>query len=100
MGNGEQVILQEYNYGLGEWTVNGDKFVLKDNSTYGNGIDFYVDGVLRVHDLIKLRVSDRTIVLEGERAEKYAAATVPIGQEYILQQALNLFAEIQSRKRL
>jgi hypothetical protein len=89
------------NPGIVEFTdTDGDKVVLKDNSTYGNGIDFYVDGVLRVHDLIKLRVSDRTIVLEGERAEKYAAATVPIGQEYILQQALNLFAEIQSRKGL
>merc|ERR1711988_546388 len=26
--NGEQVILQEYNDGLGEWTVKGDKFPL------------------------------------------------------------------------
>merc|ERR1711939_315701 len=26
--NGEQVILQEYNHGLGEWTVKGDKFPL------------------------------------------------------------------------
>merc|ERR1712070_274949 len=26
--NGEQVILQEYNEGLGEWTVKGNKFPL------------------------------------------------------------------------
>jgi len=57
-----------------------------------------VNGVLRVHDLIRLRVSDRTITLEGEFAHKFAAATVPIGQEHILKQALNLFVEIQSRK--
>jgi len=63
-------------------------------------LDFYVDGILRVHDLTKLRINDRTIVLEGDVGGKYAAATVPIGQECILKQVLNLFAEFQSRKGL
>jgi hypothetical protein len=78
--------------------TDGDKVGLKDNNS--GGIDFYVDGILRVHDLIKLRVSDRTIFLEGYSANKNAATAVPIGQEHILKQALNLFAEIQSRKGL
>lgn len=87
------------NKGTVEFTdTDGDKVILKDNNALG--IDFYVNGVLRVHDLIKFRVSDRTIALEGDSADKFAAATVPIGQEYILQQALKLFAEIQSRKGL
>merc|ERR1712072_136655 len=87
------------NKGIVEFTdTDGDKVVLKDNNTLG--IDFYVNDLLRVDDLIKFRVSDRTIVLEGYSADKFAAATVPIGQEYILKQALNLFAEIQSRKGL
>merc|ERR1712232_496341 len=85
--------------GVVEFTdTDGDKVVLKDNNTLG--IDFYVNDVLVVHDLIKLRVDDHTIILEGTRADKFAAATVPIGQEYILKQALNLFADIQSRKGL
>jgi hypothetical protein len=78
--------------------TDGDKVVLKDSNTLG--IDFYVNGVCRVHDLIKLRVSDHTIILEGDSKEKFAATTVPEGQEYILKQALNLFADIQSRKGL
>merc|ERR1712070_667598 len=76
--------------------TDGDKVVLKDNNTLG--IDFYVNDVVVVHDLIKFQVSDHTIALEGDSADKFAAATVPIGQEYIFKQALNLFAEIQSRK--
>jgi hypothetical protein len=79
---------------VGFTDTDGDKVVLKGNNTLG--IDFYVNGALVVVDLIKLRVSDRTIHLEGYSAEKYAEATVPIGQEHILKQALNLFAEIQS----
>merc|ERR1711972_316780 len=74
--------------------TDGDKVVLKESNTLG--IDFYVNDILRVSDLIKFRVSDHTIVLEGHSADKFAAATVPIGQEYILKQALNLFARIQS----
>jgi hypothetical protein len=150
--NGERVILQEYNDGLGEWTVKGEKFPLSvgmslsaqflevdepaptllTNDTCAQqqcaikgmvefidtdgdkvllkaaplGIDFYVNHTsipwmsMAVHDLIKLRVSDHTIILEGFSADKFAAATVPSGQEYILQQALNLFADIQSQKGL
>merc|ERR1719145_178737 len=61
------------NKGSVEFTdTDGDKVVLKDNSTLG--IDFYVDGVLRVHNLIKFRVSDRTIALEGDSSDKFAAA--------------------------
>merc|ERR1712072_777008 len=87
------------NKGTVEFTdTDGDKVVLKDNDTLG--IDFYTNGVLRVHHLIKLRVNDRTIILEGSSADKFAASTVPIGQEYILKQALNLFAEIQSLQGL
>jgi len=88
------------NKGIVEFTdTDGDKVVLKDNNTLG--IDCYVNGVLvNGESMIKLRVSDRTIALEGDSADKWAAATVPIGQEYILKQALNLFAEIQSRKGL
>merc|ERR1719163_324685 len=33
--NGEQVILQEYNHGLGEWTVKGDKFPLSVGMSLG-----------------------------------------------------------------
>jgi len=89
------------NKGIVEFTdTDGDKVVIKDNNTLGYGLDFYVNGVLRVHDLIKLRISDRTIRLEGSSADKFAAATVPAGQEYILKQALNLFAEFQSRRGL
>merc|ERR1711988_1568844 len=33
--NGEQVILQEYNQGLGEWTVKGDKFPLSVGMSLG-----------------------------------------------------------------
>jgi len=139
------VILQEYNEGLGEWTVKGNKFplsvgmslsaqflevvepaptlltsdnencqqcanqgmveftdtdgdkvVIKDNNALG--MAFYVNGAKVVDDLIKLQVSDHTIRLEGYSADKFAAATVPIGQEHILKQALNLFADIQSGK--
>merc|ERR1712032_1267884 len=87
------------NKGIVEFTdTDGDKVVLKDSNTLG--IDFYVNGVLRVHDLIKLRISDHTVILEGDSADKFAAATVPIGQEYILKQSLNLFADIQSQKGL
>merc|ERR1712232_804289 len=69
--------------------TDGDKVVLKGSNNLG--IDFYVNDVLRVNDLIKLRVRDRTIILEGYSADKFCAATVPVGQEYILKQALNLF---------
>jgi len=69
--------------------------VIKGNNNLG--IEFHVNGVLRVHHLIKLRVSDHTIILEGDSADTFAAAAVPIGQEYILKQALNLFADIQSQ---
>merc|ERR1711904_602905 len=87
------------NKGIVEFTdTDGDKVVLKDNNALG--IDFYVNDVVRAHDLIKFRIDDRTMVLEGDREDKFAAATVPIGQEYILKQSLNLFAEIQSRKGL
>jgi len=143
--NGEQVIVQEYNEGLREWTVKGNKFplsvgmslsaqflevvesaptlltsdndngqqcankgmveftdtdgdkvVIKDNGA--GGMAFYVNGAKVVDDLIKLQVTDHTIRLEGCSANKFAAATVPVGQEHILKQALNLFAEIQSGK--
>merc|ERR1719335_1204387 len=33
--NGERVILQEYNHGLGEWTVKGDKFPLSVGMSLG-----------------------------------------------------------------
>merc|ERR1719197_1855497 len=33
--NGERVILQEYNDGLGEWTVKGDKFPLSVGMSLG-----------------------------------------------------------------
>merc|ERR1712048_1529470 len=33
--NGERVILQEYNHGLGEWTVKGDKFPLSIGMSLG-----------------------------------------------------------------
>merc|ERR1719450_1127897 len=33
--NGEQVILQEYNQGLGEWTVKGNKFPLSVGMSLG-----------------------------------------------------------------
>merc|ERR1712232_5058 len=86
------------NKGIVEFTdTDGDKVVLKISNL---GIDFYANDVLRVKDLIKLRVSDRTIILEGYSANKFAATTVPIGQEYILKQSLNLFAELQSQKGL
>merc|ERR1712216_332539 len=87
------------NKGTVEFTdTDGDKVVLKDSGSLG--IDFYVNGALRVHDLIKLRVNDHTIILEGYSADKFGAASVPIGQEYILKQALNLFADVQSQKGL
>jgi hypothetical protein len=86
--------LQCANKGVVEFTdTDGDKVVLKNNSNLC--IEFHANGVLRVNNLIKLRVDDRTIILEGDRADRFAAATVPIGQEYILKQALNLFADIQ-----
>merc|ERR1719399_920055 len=33
--NGARVILQEYNHGLGEWTVKGDKFPLSVGMSLG-----------------------------------------------------------------
>jgi len=87
------------NKGIVEFTdTDGDRVILKDNNNLG--IDVHVNGARVVGDLIKLRVDDHTIRLEGDRADKFAAATVPIGQEYILKQALNLFADIQSQKGL
>jgi len=85
--------------GIVEFTdTDGDKVMIKDDNT--GGMAFYVNGALVVSFLIKLRVSDHTIFLEGETAERFAAATVPVGEEYILKQALNLFAKIQSQKGL
>jgi len=99
------------NKGIVEFTdTDGDKVVLKINDEWPRGIDFYVNGPCGVHDLTELRVNDHTIILKDksfdparpqfDSSEKYAAATVPIGQEHILKQALNLFAELQSQKGL
>merc|ERR1712072_119418 len=90
---------QQCAHGIVEFTdTDGDKVAIKDNNTLG--MAFYVNDALVVDDLIKLRVSDHTIILEGYSADKFAATTVPVGQEYIMKQALNLFADIQSQKGL
>merc|ERR1719482_1264382 len=82
------------NKGIVEFTdTDGDKVMIKDNNALG--MAFYVNDALVVDDLIKLRVSDHTITLEGYSADKFAATTVPVGQEYILKKALTLFANIQ-----
>jgi len=90
------------NPGIVEFTdTDGDKVVLKINQEWPQGIDFYVNGPKRVHDLTNLQVNDHTIVLKDPYTpERFAAATVRIGQEHILKQALNLFAELQSQKGL
>merc|ERR1711939_1181498 len=85
----------------GKEVAEGEKVVLKINQEWPQGIDFYVNGPKRVHDLTNLQVNDHTIVLKDPYTpEKFASATVPIGQEHILKQALNLFAELQSQKGL
>jgi len=71
--------------------TDGDKVVLKRNSDLG--IDFYVNDVLRVRTLIKLEVRDHDIHVQGISANNWGCATVRSGQEYILKQALDMFAE-------
>merc|ERR1712054_471069 len=62
------------NKGIVEFTdVDGDKVVLKNNNALG--ITCYVNGALAVDNLIKLQISDRTIRLEGDRVDRFAAAT-------------------------
>jgi len=78
--------------------TDGDKVMIKGDNT--GGMAFYANGVPMRTSFIKLRVSDHTIRLEGETADRFAATIVPVGQEYILKQALNLFAKIQLQKEL
>jgi hypothetical protein len=85
--------------GVVEFTdTDGDTVVLKRtaaNALHEGGIDYYVNDVLKVRRC-RCGIRDHTIFLDGISAGNWSSArytTVPHGQEHILKQALDLFAE-------
>jgi len=71
--------------------TDGDKVVLKRSGDHRIG--WYVNGKLEKSHVISIEVRDHTIHVDEATAGSWAEATVRSGQEYILKQSLDLFAE-------